>query len=60
MEKQNIKFLSVRVDKEIHYKLTYIAEFYERDLSRLCTIMYKRKIEAFEKKHGKINIPTDL
>ena len=61
MEKEeNTKYLSVRVKKATHYKLTYIADYYERNLGSLCRLIYKQQIKAFEEKHGEIKLPADL
>ena len=54
-EKQ--KHLGLRFDGELHDKLRYIAEYEGRSINGEVIYLIRRAIEAFEKEHGKIELP---
>lgn len=45
---------TLRIDPELLEKLGYIAEYEGRTKNRELEQMVKRRIEAFERKHGEI------
>ena len=55
--KDNKSRYTLRVEQEILDKLAYIAEYEGRTKNRELEQMIKRRIEAFEKEHGKIELP---
>lgn len=48
---------TLRVEQEMLDKLAYIAEYEGRTKNRELEQMIKHRIEAFEKEHGKIELP---
>ena len=58
MEKK-AKHLGLHVDPELHDKLKYLAAYEGRSINREVLYLIRREIEAFEKEHGKIELPED-
>ena len=58
MEK-NEKHLGLHVDPELHDKLKYLAAYEGRSINREVLYLIRREIEAFEREHGKIELPED-
>ena len=55
--KDNKSRYTLRVEQEILDKLAYIAEYEGRTKNRELEQMIKHRIKAFEKEHGKIELP---
>ena len=47
-------FLSIRMDKEMHDKIQYIAKYEGRSMSGQIIQLIKNCIREFEKEHGPI------
>lgn len=47
-------FLSIRMDKELHDKLQYIAKYDARSMSNLILHLIQNCVREFEKEHGAI------
>ena len=56
MEQKN-KHLGIHIDPELHYKLKYLAAYEGRSINGEVLYLARREIEAFEKEHGKIELP---
>ena len=56
MEKK-AKHLGLHVAPELHYKLKYLAAYEGRSINGEVLYLARREIEAFEKEHGKIDLP---
>ena len=54
---QKPKHLGLHVDPELHSKLKYLAAYEGRSINREVLYLIRREIEAFEKEHGKIELP---
>lgn len=46
---------TLRIDSELLNKFRFIAEYNARSANREITLLIKRHIDSFEKKHGKID-----
>lgn len=51
---------TLRVSKEMLFKLAFVADFYGRSKNREIEYMIKKHIEEFEKKYGEIPVPEKL
>ncbi len=56
---EKTKHLGLFIDQEMHYKLKFIADYDGRSVSGQIMYLIKRYIVAFERKHGKIEVPTE-
>ena len=54
--KDNKSRYTLRVDQDLLDKLGYIAEYEGRTKNRELEQLLKRRIEQFEKEHGKIEL----
>ncbi len=54
MRNKNNKHLGMEIDKELHYKLHYIAKFEGRSGNGQIIYMIKDYIKKFEKENGEI------
>lgn len=54
------KHLGIRIDKELHYKLHYIAKYEARSANAQILHLARCKIREFEKEHGKIEVPKEI
>lgn len=50
------KHLGIRVEDELHYKLSYIAEYEGRSINGQVIYLINQCIRNFEKENGKIEI----
>lgn len=50
------KHLGIRVEDELHYKLSYIAEYEGRSINSQVIYLINQCIRNFEKENGKIEI----
>ena len=48
------KHLGIRVEDDLHYKLSYIAEYEGRSINGQVLYLINRCIRDFEKENGKI------
>lgn len=48
------KHLGIRVEDDLHYKLSYIAEYQGRSINGQVLYLINRCIRDFEKENGKI------
>ena len=51
------KHIGIKIDHELHDKISYLAQYNDRSISRHVTYLIKQDILAFEKQHGVI-VPT--
>ncbi len=55
MEKD--KHLGLHIDRELHYKLQYVAKYDGRSISGEVLYLLRQYIADFEQQHGKIELP---
>lgn len=60
MLKKEYPRYTLRVSKEVLFKLSYIADFYGRTKNREIEYVLKKHISAFEKEFGIIPVPDDI
>ncbi len=53
-----IKSLSIRIEKQMLDKLHFVADYEGRSANSQILILIRDCIEAYEQKHGKIEIDT--
>lgn len=58
MRNKENKHLGIEIDKELHYKLHYVAKFEGRSGNGQILYMIKEYIKNFEKQNGDINIES--
>lgn len=51
-----IKSLSIRIDEEMLHKLHVVADYEGRSANNAILILIRDAIEAYEEKHGKIEL----
>ena len=51
------KYLGIQIDRELHYKLHYIAKYEGRSGSGQVLYLLRQCIAQFEKEHGEIELP---
>ena len=51
---------TLRVSKELLYKLAYVADFYGRTKNREIEFVLKKHINEFEKQFGEIVVPSSI
>ena len=51
-----IKSLSIRMDEEMLHKLHVVADYEGRSVNNEILILIRDAIEAYEEKHGKIEL----
>ena len=56
---QRYKHFGLKIDPDLHYKLRYIANYEGRSLSGQALYTLRRYVQAFEEKHGVIQVPTE-
>lgn len=52
-------FLSIRMNKELHDKLQYVAAYEGRSMSRQILQLIAQCVRAFEREHGPIELDGD-
>ena len=55
MEKD--KHRGLHIDRELHYKLQYVAKYDGRSISGEVLYLLRQYIADFEQQHGKIELP---
>lgn len=53
------KHLGIRVENNLHYKLTYISEYEGRSMNGQIIYLINQCIKNFEKENGEIKIETN-
>ena len=48
--------LSIRMDKELHDKVKYVAEYHGRSMSSLILYLMLECVRDFENSHGRIEL----
>ncbi len=56
MRNKDNKHLGIEIDKELHYKLHYVAKYEGRSGNGQILYVLNEYIRNFEKEHGKIEI----
>ena len=51
---KNIKYISVRVEKELHEKFCYVAGAEGRSMSSQVVLLIRKCVREYEKEHGPI------
>ena len=59
MKKDCPKF-TLRVSRELLYKITYISEFNGRTKNKQIEQILRKHVNEFEKKYGLISVPDDI
>ncbi len=54
MKNKNKKYISVEINKELHYKFHYISKYEGRSGNEQMLYLIRKYIEEFKKEHGKI------
>ena len=49
-----VKSVSIRIEEEMLEKIGYVVDFEGRSVNSHVLVLIRENIEAFEKKHGKI------
>ena len=49
------KHLGLRIDSDLHYKLHFISEYDGRSANGEVIFLIRKRIEEFEKEHGRID-----
>lgn len=57
MRNKDNKHLGIEIDKELHYKLHYVAKYEGRSGNRQILYVLNEYIRKFEKENGEIKIP---
>ena len=53
------KHLGLRIDSDLHYKLHFISEYDGRSANGEVIYLIRKRIEEFEKEHGRIDAPKE-
>lgn len=56
MRNKENKHLGIEIDKELHYKLKYIAKYNDRSMNGQIVYLLRKCINEFEALEGKIEI----
>jgi hypothetical protein len=56
MRNKENKHLGIEIDKDLHYKLRYVAQYEGRSGNGQVLYVLKEYIKRFEEQNGKINI----
>lgn len=56
MRNKENKHLGIEIDKELHYKLHYVAKYEGRSGNGQILYVLNEYIRNFEKEHGKITV----
>ena len=59
MKDKNKTFLSIRMLRDAHDKLKYIADYEGRSMSKQILYLVNQCIRDFEKQHGPIELPPE-
>ena len=58
--KKDCPRFTLRVSKELLYKLSYICDFNGRTKNKQIEQILKKHVNEFEKKYGVISVPDDI
>ncbi len=50
-----VKSVSIRIEKEMLQKLSYVADYEGRSINAHILVLVRENIHAFEEKHGEID-----
>lgn len=56
---QKHKHFGLKIDPILHYKLRYVANYEGRSLSGQTIYVLRRYVQAFEERHGAIQLPQE-
>ncbi len=59
MKDKNKTFLSIRMLRDAHDKLKYIADYEGRSMSKQILFLVNQCIRKFEREHGPIELPPE-
>lgn len=57
MRNKENKHLGIEINRELHYKLHFIADYEGRSGNGQILYLLNQYIKAFEKEHGEISVP---
>lgn len=57
VKKENDKYLSLRIDSDLHFKLHFISRYERRSANGQILYLTRQCIDEFEKTNGKIELP---
>lgn len=57
--KEELLRYTLRVDRQLFRKFRYVAEYKGRSANREIEQMLKKRVEAFEKEHGRIELSEE-
>lgn len=60
MMKKDYPRYTLRVSKELLFKISYISEFYGRTKNREIEYLLKKHVTEFEKQYGVIPVPDNI
>lgn len=60
MRNKKNKHLGIEIDRELHYKLHYIAKYEDRSANRQILYLLRKCISEFESNVGVIELPNDI
>lgn len=58
--KKDCPRFTLRVSKELLYKISYISDFNGRTKNKQIEQILKKHVNEFEKKYGVISVPDDI
>ena len=56
---KNEKHLGLRINRELHHKFFYIADYEGRSGNGQLLYLIRKCVDEFEKIHGKIEVPPE-
>ena len=60
MNKEQIKYIGVRISSDLHYKLHFIAKQEKRSGNGQILYLIRKCIHEFEKQDGEIIVPDEV
>jgi len=60
MRNKDNKHLGIEIDKELHYKLHFIAKYEGRSANGHILYLIRQDVKKFERKNGEIKLPEGL
>ncbi len=57
--KKDVKHLSLRIDKSLLSKFSYVAKYYDKSKNAMLLYLVRKAIKDFETRHGKIPEDTE-
>lgn len=59
MRNKNRKHLGIEIDRDLHYKLHFVAKYEGRSANGQILFLLRRYIADFEEKEGPIEVPPE-